>query len=153
MSAIEFEIQRTVRAPVDEVFARLVDIEGQNAWMAGSRSMLKHTRLTTPGEPRVGTTYVDETSRGELPGEIVELETPQKVVFHWWQKSRSGKLAFEGWPSYELEPAGDRVTLVHHRGTLQLYGAYRLGRPLFKRFALRERTTTLEALQASFEPS
>jgi len=50
MKPIEFELERTIRAPIHQVFARLVDLEGHNAWMsptnpsdAGSRSspMLK----------------------------------------------------------------------------------------------------------------
>ena len=34
MKPIEFELERTIRAPIDQVFARLVDIEGHNDWMA-----------------------------------------------------------------------------------------------------------------------
>ena len=74
MKPIEFELERTIRAPIDQVFARLVDIEGHNDWMADTGSMLKHTRQTSPGEPAVGTTFVDETSQGAMPGEIAELE-------------------------------------------------------------------------------
>ena len=71
---IEFEIQRTIPAPVDQVFARLVDIEGHNDWMVNTGSMLKHTRQTSPGEPAVGTTFVDETTQGAMPGEIAEMD-------------------------------------------------------------------------------
>lgn len=102
-----YTVGRTIRAPIDRVFARLVDIEGHNDWMAGTGSMLKHTRQTSPGEPAVGTTFVDETSQGPMPGEIVEMEAPHTIVYHWWEKSKSGKLKFEGWPSYDLEPSGD----------------------------------------------
>jgi uncharacterized protein YndB with AHSA1/START domain len=49
MKPIEFELERTIRAPSEQVFARLVDIEGHNAWMAGTGSMLKHTTQTSPG--------------------------------------------------------------------------------------------------------
>ena len=90
MKPVDFEIERTIRAPIEEVFARLVDIEGYNTWMAGTRSMLKGTHQTSPGEPAVGTTFVDETSQGPMPGEITQLEAPHTVVFHWWEKSRSG---------------------------------------------------------------
>ena len=148
---IEFEIQRTVRAPIDEVFARLLDIEGHNDWMAGTGSMLKHTRQTSTGEPDVGTTFVDETSQGEMPGEIAEMERPHTIVFHWWEKSKSGKLKFEGWPSYHLQPSGDTDTLVRHRGKLVSYGVWRLGTPIWRRFAVKERTITVDALKASFE--
>ncbi|WP_109471633.1 hypothetical protein [Ornithinimicrobium cavernae] len=151
MRPIEFEIERTIRAPIDLVFARLVDIDGHNDWMAGTGSMLKHTRQTSPGEPRVGTTFVDETTQGTTPGEIVELEAPHTIVFHWWDRSRSGRLTFEGWPSYHLESSGDNETLVRHRGKLVSYGVWRLGTPLWRRLAVRERTITVDALKASFE--
>jgi uncharacterized protein YndB with AHSA1/START domain len=134
MKPIEFEIERTIRAPIDQVFARLVDIEGHNDWMADTGSMLKRTRQTTPGAPAVGTTFVDETSQGAMPGEIAEMDAPHTIVFHWWEKSKSGKLKFEGW-----------------RGKLVSYGVWRLGTPIWRRFAVKERTITVNALKASFE--
>jgi uncharacterized protein YndB with AHSA1/START domain len=108
MKPIEFELERTVPAPIDQVFARLVDID--------------------------------------------ELEAPHTVVFHWWQKSKRGKLTFEGWPSYSLEPSGEGATLVRHHAKLVPYGVWRLGRPVFRFLAVRERTITVNALKASFEP-
>ena len=151
MKPIEFELERTIKAPIDQVFARVVDIEGHNDWMAGTGSMLKHTRQTSPGPPRVGTTFEDETSQGTMPGEIVELEAPRTVVYHWWEESRSGRLKFEGWPSYHLEPLGESETLVRHRGRLVSYGVWRLGTPIWRRFAVKERTITVNALKKSFE--
>jgi len=151
MRPIEFEIERTVRAPIEDVFARLIDIDGHNAWMAGTASMLKQTRQTSPGPPAVGTTFVDETSQGSMPGEIVELEAPHTIVYHWWEKSKSGKLTFESWPSYRLQSAGEGETLVRHGGKLVSYGLWRLGTPIWRRFAVKERTVTVEALKASLE--
>ena len=151
MRSIEFELERTVQAPIEQVFARLVDIAGHNEWMAGKGSMLKHTRQTSPGEPTVGTTYLDETSQGELPGEILELEAPHKVVYHWWEKSKKGQLKFEGWPGYFLRVSAENATLVRHHAKLNVYGVYRLAAPIFRRFAIRERTVTIDALKASFE--
>lgn len=152
MATIEFELERTIRAPIDQVFARLIDINGHSDWLAGRGSMLKASRQTSPGEPTVGTTYVDETNRGPLQGEIVELEAPHHVVFHWWDKSKKGTLTFEGWPSYSLEPAGETETLVRHHAKLNTYGLYRVATPVFRRFAVRERTVTIDALKASFTP-
>jgi len=151
MRTIEFEIERTIQAPIDQVFARLVDLTGHNEWMADRGSMLKRTRQTSPGEPTVGTTYVDETSQGTLPGEIAELEAPHKVTFHWWEKSKSGTVKFEGWPGYSLQASGPDATVVRHHAKLNVYGVYRLAAPILKRFAVRERTVTIEALKASFE--
>jgi len=153
MKTLEFELERTIQAPIDQVFARLVDINGHNEWMAAKGSMLKHTRQTSPGDPTVGTTYVDETKQGAMEGEIVELDAPHKVVFHWWDTSKSGQLKFEGWPGYSLQASGDDVTLVRHHAKLNLYGVYRWAAPIFRLLAVRERTVTIEALKASFEPA
>ena len=152
MKPIEFEVQRSIAAPIEQVFARLVDIDGHNEWMAGTGSMLRHTRQTSPGEPAVGTTFLDETSQGSIPGEIAEMEPPHTVVFHWWETSRSGKLTFEGWPSYHLTAAGGQ-THVRHRARLVPYGVWRLGTPIWRRLAAKERTLTIDALKASFERS
>lgn len=151
MAPIEFEIERTVRAPIDQVFARLVDIEGYNAWMAGSGTMLRRTRQTSPGAPAVGTTFVDETSQGKIPGEVTELEPPHTIVFHWWSTSRSGRPKFEGWPGYHLQPADGGATVVRHHARLVPYGMWRLATPILRRMARKERTTTMDALTASFE--
>jgi hypothetical protein len=119
MKSIEFELDRTIRAPIDQVFARLADIDGHNDWMAGTGSMLRRTRQTSPGEPTVGTTFVDETS--------------------------------QGWPSYDLQSLGDGETLVRHRAKLAAYGVWGLGTPILRRFAVKERTITVDALKTSFE--
>ncbi|GAB2596275.1 SRPBCC family protein [Kribbella endophytica] len=151
MKPIDFELRRTVHAPIDQVFARLADIEGHNKWMAGTGTMLKQTRQTSPGPPAVGTTFEDETSQGTMPGEITELDAPHTIVFHWWEKSKSGKLKFEGWPSYHLQSASTDETLVIHRGKLIPYGVWRLATPVLRHFAVKERTITIDALKASFE--
>jgi|tagenome__1003787_1003787.scaffolds.fasta_scaffold20980188_3 uncharacterized protein YndB with AHSA1/START domain len=151
MKTIEFDLERTINAPIDQVFARLIDIEGHDDWMPESGSIRHRSRQTSPGEPAVGTTYEDETSRGVLPGEIAELEAPTKVVYHWWQTSKGGKLRAEGWPGYALEPAGDNATRVRHHAKLNTYGVYELLTPLFRHFAMKERTVTIDALRASFQ--
>ncbi len=151
MKPIDFELRRTVHAPIDQVFARLADIEGHNTWMAGTGTMLKRTRQTSPGPPTVGTTFVDETSQGSMPGEITELEAPHTIVFHWWDKSKSGNLKFEGWPSYHLESSGPDETVVRHHANLVPYGAWRLATPVLRWMAVKERTITIDALKASFE--
>lgn len=153
MKIIEFEIERTIPAPVDEVFARLVDLEGYNTWMPRKGSIRKHTRQTSPGEPTVGTTYVDETIQGDLPGELAVCEAPGTVGYHWWERSKSGRLKAEGWPGYALIPTEGDATLVRHHARMELHGSYRLLAPIFRRMALRERTVTIEALRSSFESS
>ena len=152
MGVIEFDLTRTVHAGIQDVFARLSDIDGHNDWMPEGRSMLRRTRQTSPGAPRLGTTFLDETSFGPTPGEIVEFEPPHVLVYHWWDKSKKGKLKLEGWPAYRLEANEDGSTLVRHHAELRTYGLYRLAAPFLRRIAKKERTVTLEALVASFEP-
>jgi len=151
MGVIEFELERVVRAPIHDVFARLADIEGYNEWMPGKGSIRRLTEQTSPGDPGPGTTYVDATSFGRTPGEIEEFEPPQTLVYHWWDRSRGGRLNIEGWPAYSLTVTGDGDTLVRHHARVVTHGIYRLATPVLRRIALRERTATVEALKASFE--
>jgi uncharacterized protein YndB with AHSA1/START domain len=150
MGGVEFELERVVHAPIEQVFARLTDIEGYNEWMPAKGSILKRTQLTSPGEPALGTTFLDETKYGPTPGEIVEFEPPHALVFHWWETNKRGRLTMEGWPGYELSAEGEDATLVRHHARLQTYGLWRASTPFLRRLAVRERTLTLEALQASF---
>lgn len=151
MTDAEFELTRTVRAPIEEVFARLADVEGHNRWMPDKGSMLRHTRQTSGGPPGLGTTYEDKTTVGTIPGEIVEFDPPRRLVHHWWDSTRSGRIKMEGWPGYTLESTGDDETLVRHDAKLRAHGVYRMAIPVLKRLAVRERTATLEALRKSFE--
>lgn len=151
MGVIEFDVTRIVHAEISDVFARLADISGYNDWMPKSRSMLRSTRQTSPGPPALGTTYRDETTYGPTPGEIVEFQPPHTLVYHWWDRSKQGKLKLEGWPGYRLEAGDGGSTLVHHNAKLHTYGLYRPATPVLRRIAKKERTVTLEALAASFE--
>ena len=151
MGVIDFEIERRIKRPVGEVFARLSDIDGHNEWMPKNGSILRHTRQTSPGEPTLGTTFLDETTYGPTPGEIVEFDPPHSLVYHWWDRTKSGKLKVEGWPGYSLENGDDGTTIVRHHAEMHTHGIYRLATPIFRRIALKERTATVDALKASFE--
>lgn len=151
MGVVEFEFERTIEAPIEDVFARLADIEGYGEWMPKKSSILGHTQQTSPGEPTLGTTYLDETTYGPMPGEIVEFDAPHTLVFHWWDSSKSGKLKSEGWPGYSLTSADGNTTLVRHHAKMHTYGFYRLTTPVLRRIAMKERTATVDALKASFE--
>lgn len=150
MGVVEFELTRTIDARIEDVFSRLADINAYGDWMPKTGSMLRRTRQTSPGAPAVGTTYLDETSYGRTPGEITEFQPPHTLVYHWWDKSRTGSVKLEGWPAYRLEASEGGSTLVHHHAKLRTYGVYRLATPVLRRIAKKERTATLEALVASF---
>jgi uncharacterized protein YndB with AHSA1/START domain len=151
MGVVEFDLRRTVRAPIDDVFARLADIDGYNEWMPQKGSLLRRTQQTSPGPPALGTTFLDETTTGPTPGRIEEFDPPRRIVFHWWDKSRFGRLRLEGWPGYTLEPSAEGTTLVHHHARMHTHGIYRPATPFLRRVAMRERSVTLAALAESFE--
>ena len=94
MGVIEFEIERSIAAPIQDVFARLADIEGHNEWMPSKGSILARTQQTSPGAPGLGTTYLDKTSFGSTPGEIVEFEPPHLLAYKIVE-SRPLKLAHD----------------------------------------------------------
>jgi uncharacterized protein YndB with AHSA1/START domain len=153
MGVIEFEIERLISAPIEHVFARLADIEGHNDWMPKKGSILGRTQQTSPGEPGLGTTYLDTTSFGATPGKIAQFGPPQTLIYHWWNRSKGGRLLVEGWPGYSLTSTADDCTLVRHHAKVITYGVYRGATPVLRRVAVRERTATMEALTASFATS
>ncbi|MGC5076165.1 SRPBCC family protein [Agrococcus sp. DT81.2] len=150
MAVVEFELHGIVDAPIDAVFARLADIEGYNDWMPRKGSIFRTTEQTSPGEPQLGTTYVDRSAAGTTPGEIVAFERPTRLVYHWWEPGRGGRRVAEGWPGYELEAASEGSTLVRHGARVEVSGIRRLMMPVYRWLARRERAAVLEALQASF---
>ena len=151
MGDVAFELHRTIKAPAGEVFARLADVEGHNQWMPRKGSILRQTAKTSAGPTEVGTTYEDSTAFGKTPGEVVEFEPGRRLVYHWWDRTASGRTKMEGWPGYTLEAAGDGETLVSHDARIRTHGIYVVATPVLKRIALRERTAVLDALQKSFE--
>ena len=150
MAVVEFELRGVVDAPMDAVFARLADIDGYNDWMPRKGSIFRTTEQTSAGEPQLGTTYVDRSAAGTTPGEIVAFERPTRLVYHWWEPGRGGRVNAEGWPGYELEPASERATRVRHSARVEVNGIRGLLMPAYRWLAKRERTATLEALRASF---
>ena len=147
---VDFELERRVDAPPAVVFARLADIEAYNQWMPTKGSIRRRSQQTSVGEPVVGTTYVDQTLFGPTPGEISELEAPHTLTYHWWDRSKSGRLNMEGWPGYTLEAVGDGETRVRHGVSMRTHGIYVLATPVLRLIARRERTAVLDALEASF---
>jgi uncharacterized protein YndB with AHSA1/START domain len=151
VGVIQFELTRTIRADIADVFARLADIDGYNDWMPNRDSILRRTRQTSPGPAAVGTTFLDDTRYGLTPGEIAQFEPPHGLVYHWWDRSKRGRLHLEGWPAYRLEALDGGSTLVRHSARVHTHGIYRLATPVLRRIAKKERGVILAALAASFE--
>lgn len=146
---IKVEIEKTVDQPVEEVFDRLVDIPGYCEWMPSTGLFVSCTK-DSPGRVGAGTAYTDVTRLGTVHGEVAEFDRPRRVVFHYTWKVW-GLRAMDGWPGYELEPAGKGRTRVRHVARGQLYGLFNLLRPLIQRIAEGERRRTVNALKKSLE--
>ena len=151
MGDAEIDLERTIAAPIGDVFDRLADVVGYNVWMPHKGSIRRRSRITSAGPTGVGTTFEDVTLFGKAPGEVVTFDRPQRLVYRWWQKAPWGATLAEGWPGYTLEAVGEHRTRVRHQAQLKTYGIYRPAMPVLERIALRERTAVLDALQRSFE--
>lgn len=138
------ELQRDIDAPIEDVFARLIDVTSYSSWLP-EESTSRSCELTSDGPVDVGTTYVDHTGIGPMVGEVLELQRPTRVVF---RQRRRGVL--EALQTNVLEPI-DGGTRVHHRFDGTLFGPLRLLNPLGPRVSGKERRIVLDALKASFE--
>ncbi len=142
------ELQRDIDAPVEDVFARLIDVPGYSSWLP-KKSASRSCGLTSDGPVDVGTTYVDHTVLGPMVGEVLELQRPTRVVFRQ-RLSRLGRVVFEALQTNMLE-AIEGGTRVHHRFDGKLFGPARLLRPFGPRMSGKERRIVLDALKASVE--
>lgn len=147
---IRVDIQETIHQPMEEVFARLVDIDGYSEWRAGGGGIFRTCSQDSPGAVGEGTRYTDRTWLGTVRGEVVEFDRPHRVVFHYTFRLL-GIPTIEGWPGYTLESDGAGATRLHHHAEARAYGPVRLLEPVIQRIADRERGATVRALKGSFE--
>jgi uncharacterized protein YndB with AHSA1/START domain len=146
---IRIELQRDIDAPLEDVFARLINIPGYSSWLPHESASLRCT-LTSSGPVGVGTTYIDETKAGPMVGEVVELEEPTRVVFRQ-RLSKLGLPIEEALQTNVLE-AIDGGARVDHRFDDKLFGPLRLFEKMGGvRSAAKERNIVFDALKASFE--
>lgn len=146
---IRLRFERHIARPIEEVFARLVDIDGYEDWLPHS-SVFRGGGLATPGEEvGEGTEFTDETPVGTFEGRITSYEAPRRVAFEqrlfWF-----GKPVFDSRPSYLLEPT-DEGTHLTHNAEGRLHGIYQVTEPLLRRVAIRERSRIVDELKRSIE--
>jgi len=146
---IRVEVHETIHRPIDEVFARLVDIAAYPAWLSRNWFFITCSK-DSPGPVGEGTTYTDTTRLGAVRGDVSVFERPRKVVFHYTARLL-GTTVMQGWPGYTLERDGESRTAVHHVAEGHLYGPFRLLRPVVQRIANAERRRTVQELKASLE--
>jgi uncharacterized protein YndB with AHSA1/START domain len=145
---IRLQIDRTIDRPIEEVFDRLADIDGYRTWMPQS-GLFRDSESVAGHATGVGTEFRDITRMGVLPGRVTVFERPNRIAFHQVLR-RHDEVVFDSRPSYELEATAEG-TMVRHHAEGELHGALRLLEPIVRLMARRERTRTLDALQASFE--
>lgn len=147
-STVRFESRMTIRRPIGVVFARLADLPGYGRWMHRT-GLFRRCGLTSEGSVRQGTTYSDATRLGTFEGEVTEFAAPSRIAFsetlRWF-----GRPVTQARPEYFLEADGD-ATVVHHIAVGELFGPFRLMKPLAALMAKSERTKTLNSLTRSLE--
>jgi uncharacterized protein YndB with AHSA1/START domain len=148
VSTVRFESRITIRRPIDVVFERLADLAHYGRWMHRT-GMFRRCGLTSEGPVRQGTTYSDATRMGTFEGEVTEFAPPSRIAFtetlRWF-----GRPVTQARPEYHLLEVGD-ATVVHHIAVGELFGAFRVMKPVAGLMARAERTKTLNSLKRSLE--
>ena len=148
MSNVRVEMDEVVACSVAQAFAQATDLDHFEDWMPG-RGVFKSSKQTSAGPVAIGTTFTDRGRMGTFDGDVVELAPPSKVVYRerlrWF-----GRPVLEARIVYEFRatPAG---TAVHHVAESELYGIFRLMRPMVKMIGPGERRRTLDGLKRSLE--
>lgn len=146
---IELEVERDIAKPVDDVFARLADIDHYRDWLPKSL-IFKGGGLVVPDEDvGLGTEFVDVTPIGRLQGSVTSFEPPTGIAFQQTLR-RLGKALFISRPAYQLTSTDDG-THLRHRGEAEVFGPLTFTEPVVRRLAVQERTRVVDALQRSFE--
>jgi hypothetical protein len=122
------EAERTIEAPPQRVFDRLVDVASWPSWMPRSFQPLLASSGGTPSPLRLGDRVKVKISGAPLPTTIrmSKLERPHELA---WRGGVRGLLWAEH--RFVLEPAGDRRTRV--RSIETWHGALA---PLLRAFVL-----------------
>ena len=147
-TTVRYETRTTIARPIDEVFARLADLDGYRTWMRRT-GLFRRSGQTSGGPVGLGTAYFDATRMGTFRGEVTAYEPPSRIGFRetlrWF-----GSDLMEARPEYLLEADGKR-TVVRHVAEGDLFGPMRLMKPVAELMARSERSRTLNSLRRSLE--
>lgn len=146
---IRLEFERTIDRSIDEVFARLADIDSYEDWLPHSLIFRGGRLVESDQEVTTGTRFVDETPLGQFFGEVTEFEPPTHIAFEQ-NLGRNDELVFSSRPAYVLEST-EHGTKVSHYAEGELFGPMRLAEPIVWMLARNERKRTLETLKRSLE--
>jgi uncharacterized protein YndB with AHSA1/START domain len=147
-STVRYESRTTIDRSIDEVFARLADLERYGTWMHRT-GLFRRCGQTSDGPLGKGTAYFDATRMGTFRGEVTDFQPPSRIGFRetlrWF-----GSDLMEARPEYFLEADQER-TIVHHVATGELFRWMRPMKPVAALLARSERARTVESLRRSLE--
>ena len=147
-TTVRYETRMTIDRPINDVFARLADLDGYRTWMRRT-GLFRRSGQTSDGRLGLGTAYFDATRMGTFRGEVTDYEPPARIGFRetlrWF-----GYDLMEARPVYTLEANQDK-TIVHHVAEGELFGIMRLMKPVAAMLARSERARTVESLRRSLE--
>jgi uncharacterized protein YndB with AHSA1/START domain len=148
MNKVRVEMDEVVVCSVPRAFARATDLDHFEDWMPRN-GIFRSCRQTSAGPMAAGTIFTDRGRMGSFDGDVIEFQSPSRVVYRerlrWF-----GRQVMEARISYEFRdaPAG---TAIHHVAESELYGIFRLMRPMVKLIGPGERRRTLVGLKRSLE--
>jgi uncharacterized protein YndB with AHSA1/START domain len=147
-TTVRYETHTTIDRSIDDVFARLADLDGYRTWMHRT-GLFRRSGQTSDGPRGAGTAYVDATRMGTFRGQISDYQPPSRIAFRETLRLFGSDL-MEARPEYLLEADRDR-TIVHHVAEGELFGLMRLMKPVAALMARSERTRTIKSLRRSLE--
>lgn len=145
---VRYETRTTIDRPIDDVFARLADLDGYKSWMHRT-GLFRRSGRTSDGPLGLGTDYYDATRMGTFRGEVTEYQPPARIGFRETLRWFGADLT-EARAAYVLEADEDR-TIVHHVAEGELFGVMRIMKPVAGWLAKSERGRTVKSLQRSLE--
>ncbi len=146
---MRFELEATVRAAPETVFATLADLGGYGDWLPPSGEYHGTTEVT-PGSVAAGTSYVEHSPTGTRRGEITEYAPVTRLAFRQTMALAPAVLGeIDIAIRYRLRPdhGGTGVTRMVWVG---VPARTRVLRPLIRRRFRAESRRTLDALAARF---
>lgn len=145
---VRLETHTSIDRSIEDVFARLADLDGYGAWMHRA-GLFVSCRKTSAGPVRDGTSYVDRTRMGTFDGEVIAFQAPTRLSFVE-TLTMFGRDLMQARPAYTLEADGDRTT-VHHVAEGELFGWMWVIKPMAGMMASWERGRTVASLKRSLE--
>jgi Polyketide cyclase / dehydrase and lipid transport len=147
-TTVRYQTHTTIDRPIDDVFARLADLDGYRTWMHRT-GLFRRSGQTSDGPRGRGTAYFDATRMGTFRGQITAYQPPSRIGFRETLRMFGSDL-MEARPEYLLEADRNR-TIIHHIAEGELFGLMRLMKPLAALLARNERTRTVKSLRRSLE--